>query len=41
MKIIDSKNCELRLTKPLSPMTVREEKDDAFIYVVTPVRTAH
>ena len=41
MKIIDSKNCELRLTKPLSPMTVKEEKDDAFIYVVTPVRTAH
>lgn len=41
LKIIDSKNCELRLTKPLAPMTVKEEKDDAFIYVVTPVRTAH
>lgn len=41
MKIIDSKNCELRLIQPLASMTVREEKDDAFIYVVTPVRTAH
>ncbi len=39
MKIIDSKNCELRLNQPLSPITVKEEKDDAFIYVVTPVRT--
>ncbi|SHK38957.1 DNA polymerase-3 subunit beta [Selenomonas ruminantium] len=41
MKIIESRNCELRLIQPLSPITVREEKDDAFIYVVTPVRTAH
>lgn len=41
MKIIDSKNCELRLNQPLSPITIKEEKDDAFIYVVTPVRTAH
>lgn len=39
LKVIDSKNCELRLTQPLAPMTVKEEKDDAFIYVVTPVRT--
>ncbi|MBQ1416597.1 MAG: DNA polymerase III subunit beta [Selenomonas sp.] len=41
MKNIDSNKCELRLTQPLSPITIREEHYDAFIYVVTPVRTAH
>ena len=41
MKNIDSSKCELRLTQPLSPITIREEHNDAFIYVVTPVRTAH
>ena len=40
-KIIDSKICVLRLIQPLASMSVRVEKDDGFIYVVTPVRTAH
>lgn len=41
MKTIDGKTCQLKLNQPLTPVAVRESDDEAFIYIVTPVRTAH
>ena len=41
MKNIDSDTCQIKLNQPLSPAAVREADDEEFIYIVTPVRTAH
>lgn len=41
MKRIDGKTCQLKLNQPLTPVAVREPDDEEFIYIVTPVRTAH
>lgn len=40
LKNIDSENCRMSLGKnAYGAIAIREEKDDSFIYVVTPVRT--
>lgn len=41
MKALDSSVCRIGLNQELSPAAVREADNDKFIYVVTPVRTAH
>ena len=41
MKTIDSETCQIKLNQPLSPAAIREADDEEFIYIVTPVRTAH
>lgn len=40
LKVIDSEECVIKLSKPLSPIDIREKDRDDFIYVVTPVRTS-
>ena len=40
-KNIQTKECVLYLQQNLRPMSVRENNNDTFLYVVTPVRTAH
>ena len=39
LKVTDSDECIIKLTKPLSPIDYREKDNDNFIYIVTPVRT--
>lgn len=41
LRNIDSETCQIRLNQPLSPAAVREQGDENYIYIVTPVRTAH
>ena len=41
LKSINGKECLFSLKQNLDPIMIREEKDDNFLYVVTPVRTAH
>ncbi len=41
LKIIDAETCFFYLNQSLNPMSVRETGDDTFLYVATPVRTAH
>ena len=41
LKHIDSKNFYLSLNASLSPAAIREEEDEAFIYIVTPVRISN
>lgn len=41
LKTIETKVCRLDLGKPLTPIAMREENDESFIYIVTPVRTQH
>ena len=41
LKSIDGENCLFYLNQSLNPMTIRDENDNTFLYVVTPVRTAH
>lgn len=41
LKTLDSETCTISLHQPLSPITITEPDDPNFIYVVTPVRTAH
>jgi len=38
LKVIDTEEFVVKLTKPLSPIDVREKDNDNFIYIVTPVR---
>lgn len=40
-KNIQTNECVLYLQQSLRPMSVRENNNDTFLYVVTPVRTAH
>ena len=40
LKVIDTKEFVVKLTKPLSPIDVREKDNDNFIYIVTPVRVS-
>ena len=39
LKVVDTEECIIKLTKSLSPIDLREKDRDDFIYVVTPVRT--
>ena len=39
LKVIDSEEFVMKLTKPLSPVDLREKDRDDFIYIITPVRT--
>ena len=39
LKVLDSKEFVMKLTKPLSPADIREIDNDNFIYIMTPVRT--
>ena len=39
LNVLKSENCRIGLNKPLYPIDVREESDDDYIYIVTPVRT--
>ena len=41
LKALDGETCTISLHQPLSPITITEPDDPDFIYVVTPVRTAH
>ena len=41
LKVLESKRCTFALTKPLAPVLVTEPDDPDFIYIVTPMRTAH
>lgn len=41
LKNIDGPSCRISLNQPLSPASVQEAEDEAFVYIVTPVRTAH
>ena len=41
LKVLESERCTFALTKPLAPVLVTEPDDPDFIYVVTPMRTAH
>lgn len=41
LNIVDTDTCEFYLNETLNPMSVRETGDDTFLYVATPVRTAH
>ena len=41
MKIIDDTDITISLNTVTSPISITENKDDDFIYVVTPVRTSH
>ena len=41
LKAIETKVCRLDLGKALTPIAVREENEESFIYIVTPVRTQH
>ncbi len=41
LKNIDSEKFYFSLNQTLNPAAVRQEKDDSFTYIVTPVRTAH
>jgi len=39
LQVLDSEKCRIGLTKPLAPIDVREDDNDDYIYIVTPVRT--
>ena len=41
LKSINGEKCLFSLNQSLNPMRIMEEGDDTFLYVVTPVRTAH
>ena len=41
LKSINGEKCLFSLNQSLNPMRIREDGDDTFLYVVTPVRTAH
>lgn len=41
LKVLESDHCMFALTKSLAPVLVTEPDDPDFIYVVTPMRTAH
>ena len=41
LKNIDSETFHFSLNQSLNPAAVREENNDTFTYIVTPVRTAH
>lgn len=41
LKNIDGKTCEVRLNQPLGAVMFTDADDDAFTYVVTPVRLGH
>ena len=39
LKVLDSEEFVMKLTKPLSPVDIREKDRDDFIYIITPIRT--
>ena len=39
LNVIESETCRIGLNKPLYPIDVREDDNDDYIYIVTPVRT--
>ena len=39
LNVIESETCRIGLNKPLYPIDIREDDNDDYIYVVTPVRT--
>ncbi len=39
LSVLESENCRIGLNKPLYPIDIREEDNDDYIYIVTPVRT--
>ena len=41
LKNIDTEECIFYLNKSLNPLSIREKDNDTFLYVATPVRTAH
>ena len=41
LKNIDTKNFYFSLNESLKPAVIRETENDAFLYVITPVRTQH
>lgn len=39
LKVIDTKNCVIKLSGRLKPADIREADRDEFVYIVTPIRT--
>lgn len=39
LNVIESETCRIGLNKPLYPIDIREDDNDNYIYIVTPVRT--
>ena len=39
LNVLESENCRIGLNKPLFPIDIREEDNDDYVYIVTPVRT--
>ena len=39
LNVLETENCRIGMNKPLYPIDIREEDNDEYIYIVTPVRT--